>query len=329
MKRLCLLLLCCLLLSGCAVNSANYNLNATAVPGTSPILPEVQPAESLSSTHDALLYYRYYDEPYLAAERRTITQSPTQAYEMVLLTALVSGPSGRNDCLTSLFPEGTQVLSTAKQGRTLFVTLSHEIMDPYTDEDASISSETAASESILRRQLCMQSLVATVTENCDVDDVQILVEQSGNSAESMRMKQTYFLTTSDETLLTAPQTRQENLILSPENVLNVILNKWEMQDWSRLYRYMASTDSSSGEALMSQSEFASAMSALPQLTGFTFEGGSISTDGCYATYTLNVTLRVSDGQTVTRTGRVVRLCRENDCWKITYSQLTDWLEGVS
>ena len=329
MKRVCLLLLCCLLLGGCAVNVAESHLNTTAVPGTSPILPEVESAEALSSTHDALLYYRYYDEPYLAAERRTIVQSPTQAYEMVLLTALVAGPSGRDDSLNALFPEGTQVLSTAKQGRTLFVTLSKEIMDPYTDEDASISSETADSEAKLRRQLCMQSLVATVTENCDVDDVQILVEQSSSAAESMRLKEAYFLTTSDETLLTSPLNRQESLILSPENALNVILNKWEMRDWSRLYRYIASTDPSSGEELVSQTEFAAAMEALPQLTNFTFEGGSISTDGYYATYTLNVTLRASDGQTLTRSGRVVRLYRENDCWKITFSQLTDWLEGAA
>ncbi len=329
MKRLLILLLCCLLLSGCSFNMAESHLSTTAVPGTSPILPEAVAAQSLATSNEALLYYRYYDEPYLAPERRTILQSPSQAYEMALLTALIAGPSGRDDSLNTLFPEGTQVLSTARQGRTLFVTLSGEIMDRYADEAENLSSENAGTESILRRQLCMQSLVATVTENCDVDEVQILVEQGDNATESMRMRQKYFLTTSDDTLLTTPQTRQDNFILTPENTLNVILNKWEMRDWSRLYRYMASVDASNGETLMSQSDFITAMEALPQLTGFTFEGGSVSADGQTVTYSLNVSMLTADGQTLTRTGRVVRLCRENDCWKITFSQLTDWLEGVA
>ena len=162
-----------------------------------------------------------------------------------------------------------------------------------------------------------------------MDDVQILVEQGDDTTESMRMRQKYFLTTSDDTLLTTPQTRQDNFILTPENTLNVILNKWEMRDWSRLYRYMASVDTANGNTLMSQSDFITAMEALPQLTGFTFEGGSVSADGQTVTYTLNVSMITSDGQTLNRTGRVVRLCRENDCWKITFSQLTDWLGGAA
>lgn len=289
------------------------------------LLPEAQAPAELYATQTATLYFRFLDEPYLAPETRAVTYAPSQAYELALLTSLLAGPSTHAAELTGVFPEGTRVLSTSRQGRILFVTLSKEIMNPYPDEDAGITAATAGTESLLRRQLCMQSLVATVTENCDVDDVQVLVEQTGTAADSLRLRQRYFLTTDDNSLLVGLQTRQEELLLTPGNTLRAILDRWATQDWTRLYRYLAAKDPATGEEKRSLSDFITAMEGLPRLVSCTFSGGSVSPDGCFVTFTLCPTL-LTDGQTRELPGRVLRLYREGDLWKISLAQLIQWLE---
>lgn len=293
--------------------------------GGDSLLPEAQAPAELYATQAATLYFRFLDEPYLAPETRAVTYAPSQAYELALITALLAGPSAHAAELTSLFPEGTRVLSTARQGRILFVTLSKEIMDPYPDEPADLSAATAGAESLLRRQLCMQSLVATVTENCDVDDVQVLVEQTGAAAESLRLRQRYFLTTDDDSLLVGLQIRQEELLLTPETTLRAILDGWITQDWARLYRYLAAKDPATGEERRSLADFIAAMEGLPRLVSCAFSGGSISLDGASATFTLCPAV-LDGGQAREIPGRVLRLCREDGLWRVPLAQLTQWLE---
>lgn len=313
-----------LLLGGCAP-AAPLKSMATVVPGTDPVLPQAQAPEALYTTQTATLYFRFQDEPYLAPESRVITQAPSEAWELALLTALLAGPGTHAASLTALFPEGTRVLSTARQGRTLFVTLSKELMNPYPDEPAGITAATADEASLTRRRLCMQSLVATATENCDVDDVQVLVEQTGTAAESLRLKQRYFLTTEDDSLLVGVQTRQEELLLTPGNTLRIILDKWVTRDWARLYLYLMAKDPVSGVERPTLSDFVTAMENLPRLAGCDFSGGSVSPDGRWATFTLEAEI-LDGGGTRELPGRVVRLYRGGDLWQISMAQLTQWLE---
>lgn len=141
-----------------------------------------------------MLYYRCRDEAYLISESRTVTRAPSQSWEYAVIARLLEGPSGTSTGLTRLFPEGTRVLSAVRQGRTLFVTLSKELLNGYSDEPVDWQeSETWRRECPLRRRLCMQSLVATVTENCAVDQVQVLVQQTTRTGGSLRLKQNYFL----------------------------------------------------------------------------------------------------------------------------------------
>ena len=313
-----------LLLGGCAP-AAPLKSMATVVPGMDPVLPQAHAPEALYTTQMATLYFRFQDEPYLAPESRVITQAPSEAWELALLTALLAGPGTHAASLTALFPEGTRVLSTARQGRTLFVTLSKELMNPYPDEPAGITAATADEASLMRRRLCMQSLVATATENCDVDDVQVLVEQTGTAAESLRLKQRYFLTTEDDSLLVGVQTRQEELLLTPGNTLRVILDKWLTRDWARLYLYLMAKDPVSGVERPTLSDFVTAMENLPRLAGCDFSGGSVSPDGRWATFTLEA--EFLDGSVIRNLpGRVVRLYRGGDLWQISMAQLTQWLE---
>ena len=216
-----------------------------------------------------------------------------------------------------------KVISTARQGRTLFVTLSQELLNGYTDEPEDWQQDPSWSAEVpLRRRLCIQSLVATVTENCDVDRVQILVEQSSASG-SMRLKESYYCLTDDDSLLTDPVARDESLLLTPACTLNTVMTLWLRRDWSRLYCYIASADPDDGTAAPTLEQFIARMEALPMLTDWSAEGGSVSTDGSTVLYSLTLT-----GQDGLRNTVSFRLSRIGGIWLTSAARLESAVEGI-
>lgn len=313
MKKL-LLLLFALLLTGCAA----HPLSETA----QPLPPEIEAPlpiapDTLASSDTVTLWFRYLDEPLLAPETRALSLSPDQPMEYALISALLAGPDIQSTELTELFPAGTRLLSTVRQGRTLFVTLSREIMNGYPDEPVDGQNDPYwAAEMPLRRRLCMQSLIATVTENCDVDVVQVLLEQRGEVTDSLRLRQRYYLDTDDDQLLADPLARDDSLLLSPGTAMTTILSLWQQRDWTRLSRYVITGD---------EDALTDAFDGLPGLLDFSLSGPTIS--GRTATFTLTATVRGATG-TSTRADRVLRLQEERGLWRITPEQLTGWLEGT-
>ncbi len=331
--RLALALSACLaLFCGCgALNARMPNPLAEAATTLPPEVEAVSPRllndAPEVSRGAATLYFRLGTEPYLAPESRVVSQSPSQAYEMALIAQLLSGPGAQSQALKPLFPEGTRVLSTVRQGRTLFVTLSREIMDAYPDEPVDWQeSDHWRVECRLRRKLCMQSLVATVTENCDVDQVQVLVQQSGEAIGSLRLRQNYFLDDSEDNVLVGPMTRDASLLLEPDAAIDVILSCWRDQDWQRLYPYLTQRDPQTGEELPALNELVKRMTGLPGITAFRRGSASIAPGGEQATYAVDFTVSAGGGQTNQAGGRIVRLYRENGLWKTSLRQLTGWME---
>ena len=308
MKKLLMLLLA-LLLTGCAADPLSGVVEPLA-PGV--YAPQPDAPESLSSQSMVTLWFRYGEEPLLAPESRALSLSPDQPMEYTLVTALLAGPDIQSTELTGLFPAGTRVLSTVRQGRTLFITLSRQIMDGYPDEPQDWQDVAFwAAEMPLRRRLCMQSLVATVTENCDVDTVQVLVEQQETLTDSLRLRQRYYLDTEDPQRLANPLNRDDSLLLSPGTSLTTILTLWQQRDWTRLSRYL--------DADMPADD----LNALPHLLDFTYSGPTVI--GRTATFTVTAVLRGASG-TATVEGRVLRLTEDRGVWRIAPEQLTGWLE---
>lgn len=322
MRRLLPLFLACLLLTGCA---ANDPLAPMAVQTTQDTITIPAPdAEELAVMQEtATLWFRFGTEPLLAPESRRIAVSPTTPYELALMQALVSGPAASSTELNGLFPPGTRVVSTYRQGRLLFVTLSKQIMNKYADEPDNWQSDAAWQvETPLRRTLAMQAIAATITENCDVDQVVILVEQGAEASDSLRLRQSYYRTGGSDTTLAAPLTRDESLLLSPYTTLKTILQCWSERDWQRLYLYTARRDPVTGLDRPAYDAFAAQMDALPHLTAYAFSGGSVSHGGLYATFTLNAAL-MAEGRESVMEGSILRLCTERGIWRIGLSQLTD------
>ena len=299
----------------------------SGTPSTAPVpsstVPAAEAPAEMTRQGTATLYFRYLDEPYLAPETRVVNQTPSRPYEQVLISALLSGPTGHD--LTALFPPGTRVISTTRQGRTLFITFSQELLNAYGDEPDTWASDPAwQAEVPLRRLLCMQGIAATITENCDVDRVQILVQQDTSAISSLRLEKRYFML--GETGLADPIVRDDSLLLTAERTLSVILELWQQKDWQRMYLYIARQDGGTGLDRPVYRDFIAAMDALPALTEASFTGGSVSTDGSVTTFSLSARLRMPDGSDEDRPARTLRLRREDGLWRITMTQLTAWME---
>lgn len=311
---LMLLLLCCLLLPGCSRDPVSYM--AAGQPEAD--LPA--PAESTlpQEEHLATLWFRFGSEPLLAPETREIAASSDDA--LALLQTLLAGPSTASAELSSPFPQGTRVLSVSQSGRIMFVTLSRHIMNSYADEPASWQSDPRwAIEVPLRRQLAMQSIAATVTENCDADTVVILVEQTDEVTDSLRLRQYYYTLDGDMTLA-APLTRDESLLLTPARTAQVILQAWQESDWARLYLYTARTDPATGALRPDEDAFVQQMAQEPHLVRWSCEGGSISADGRNATFTISGAW-LADGAEQSFAGLPLKLTLEKGVWRIGLSQL--------
>lgn len=318
MKKLLPLLLMLLLLTGC---SADPLLPVTTNDPSAQVPSPTAAPEKAWRQESATLWFRFGSEALLAPESRVLSLSPTAPYEFSLLQALVSGPSASSPELRSLFPPGTQILSTQRHDRRLFVTFSRQIMNAYADEpDNWGSSEFWRTEAPLRRELAMQAIAATVTENCDVDEVVILVEQQ-QVTNSLRLRQSYYLTGSDSVSLADPLTRDETLLLTHRRCMEIILECWSTRDWQRLHQYTAAFDPSTGLQRPDEAAFADQMARLPHLTEYTVSFGSVSADGQQAVFSLTGRC-MQDGSTIDLNNAVIRLHQENGQWRIAMSQLT-------
>lgn len=312
---LILLLICCLLLTGCSRDPVSFMAEdhpEANVP--SPAADELPEETNLST-----LWFRFGSEPFLAAEAREITTSASADYARALLQALLAGPGTASE-LGSLFPQGTRVLAVSQSGRMIFVTLSKHIMNGYADEPDDWRDDPRwAIEVPLRRTLAMQSIAATLTENCSVDTVVILVEQTDTVTDSLRLRQHYYALDGDMTLA-APLIRDESLLLSPAKTAQVILQAWQESDWPRLYRYIARTDPATGAARPEEAAFIQQMAAMPHLVRCYAEGGSISADGRTAVFTLNGAW-LDNGAEQPFAGSPLKLTLERGIWRVGLSQL--------
>lgn len=319
MRRRCLLLLLlgCLLLSGCGRDP----VSRMATDSGDAEIPSAMADEPALAEKRAVLWFRFGEEPYLASETRRLSFTAQEGDALALLRMLMQGPSAASTELNALFPSGTKAVAVHQSGRLMFVTLSRHIMNAYPDEPANWRDAPAwAQEVPLRRTLAMQSMVATLTENCDVDEVIILVEQSTEVTDSLRLRMDYY-TLDGDTRLAEPLRRDEALLLTPVRTAEVILQYWQEADWVRLSRYLAAKDPATGQPRPEEAAFAAQMAEQPHLLYAQAEGGSISADGQSALFTLSGAW-LTQGAEQPFSGRTLRLTREKGLWRVGVSELT-------
>ncbi len=300
-----LLLMTVLLLTGCVIHPTDV---AAPPVQSGPTYPAPIDENVPTAREEATLWFRYGDEPLLAVETRVIETSPTLPYEKALLTALIEGPASAHGQLAGLFPQGTRVVSTQHNGRTLFVTLSRQVLGKLPDEpDLWQSDPRWKAEIPLRRALAMQSISATVTENCPVDRVVILVEQGDTVTDSLLLRQSYYRAGGGDEPA-APLIRDERLLLTPRRTAEVILQCWQERDLLRLMRYVPDAGA----------PFPEDMAALPHLVRWEVSGGSVQ-DG-QAVFTVSGAW-LDGGAEVPFEGLILRLIKTGGVWGIPLSEL--------
>lgn len=316
-----------MLLNGCAGFSSK-NAVVTALPGTESVQPGTDVPGNAVSKDTVTLFFRYGSEPFLAGESRTLAFSPAAGREKLILSELMTGPDHQPSGLTGLFPAGTKVTGATLNGRTLFVILSREILNSMPDEPEEWRKDPFWSREVpRRRQLAMQSIVATVTENCDVDRVQIMLEANGEGQGSLRLPMSYFMEDENSTELSLPLEREESLILSPSRVMSVICDLCMERDWERLYRYVAMKDETAGTERPEYRNFVTTMENRPRIGSVTIQGGYTDITGRRTVFTVSAAVLEANGALRDTETSVVKLVREKDLWKITMNQLTSWPEG--
>ncbi len=302
-----------MLVSGCATQSLNplARNEATAVPGLAMNLHAASAGEGNTDQVQATLYFRYLNEPMLAAEDRMLTVQRDESVELAIVRALVEGPSAGGSELRRLLPANASVQSVTSRNDILFVTFDDALLR---DEVPTNWREFAdwQTEAPIRRMLALQSIAASITELFPYTGIQILVYRTDEVQTNLRLENSYFLT--DQEGLSDPIARNEDYILTPYNTVKHLLDAWQQHDFERLYHYVSEQEKPSYAIMKELLESANA------LTAFSVSAGSVSTDGARATLTLS--LRTLAGGISTETNAFpLHLTQDHGIWKIDYAQL--------
>lgn len=236
----------------------------------------------------AILYYRYAGEGFLGTEQREIRLPISDSFEKALVDALISGPEINTASLSPLFPTGTQVLGVQAEGALLFVTFNERLIAAYDDEPTLLSKTYREGEGLLRRKLAMASLVNTLTENGRYHRVQVLVRAETTMNASMRLNMHYYL--QDSSAIPDPLSRDESLMMSPQNAANSLLKSWHERDWIKLSQFSASREG------VSESQLRTAFELSNRLLEYKVSPGSFAPDGKHATVCVDLTLSSADGK---------------------------------
>lgn len=292
---------------------------ATPAQAQLPTFSEQLGAGSARDTLDVTLYFRYEDTGLLGAQLATLDIRREETIATAIVQRLIAGPEQAGSRLTGLFPQGTRLVSVTGEGATAFVTLSREFLGrpsgaPADWEDLAIWQEEAA----LRRQLAVQSLVLSLTEDARYQRVQLYIADTDDD-EPERVPLAYFSPdVTDPGMVLAACSRDESFLLTPKRALDRVLERWRKKDWEAVYDMLAA----GGAELPTQTAFVAEMRALNvSLLEYETTAGTVSFDGQRATLVLCALTRTPDGGDAQLDRESVALVRDAGNWAIAYDTL--------
>lgn len=287
-------------------------------------LPDINPnagAANKTTAHVAL-YFSYNREELLAAETATVNVPVSEPLEAAVVRALISGPSVNRTELYRLFWDGVELVGVDSNADILFVTLSEDFVST-APEKVALEEGTVADQ----KRLAICSIVNTIVEMGTYSRVQIYIDrQDAGAAQRITRREAGWEDNSDDRL--DPLGRMGELILTPQNTLVEALESFEKKNWGRLYNFIAYTNPD-GTLKPDIETFAEVLDKGNVLESFSVADSSVSSDGQEATVMLNYSIKTREGETLSRPNIPVKLVREEDIWKLTYTSLVKVLVNAS
>ena len=297
---------------------ATCALAADPTPSTSDQQPSVYavqaPVESAQQM-ELTLFFRYQQSELLACETRSVSIPKDESPEMTAVRQLLSGPQASNTDLVRLFPHNTAVISVTSTEDTLMVTLSEDLLNDGLPANW-MDDPLWKNEAPLRRELTIQSLVATLTENFSYPYVQVFIAPEQTANVSTRLDHSYFLKGKNGP--TERMYRNEELLLTMQNTMLTILDAWYRRDYEMLYQFTAIRQPD--DARPSYQVFISELDPCASLLSFEASAGHSPAGGRRATLTLNVSCLLKN-QEIHHPSIPFHLVLEEGIWKAPYTEL--------
>lgn len=279
-----------------------------------------QPVQEVTDQLKVTLYYRYGDTDALGMALHTLDLGREETIARSIVDQLVEGPDASHGRLTGVFPHGTQVISVTTQERTVFVTLSYEFLGQPDGAPADWEDQTYwQEEATLRRWLAAQSIVCSLTEGGRYQRVQLYVARNDDAVPERIPLCWFDQQVRDVTVMLGACSRDEQVILSPQRALNMILQGWQERDWASVYALLCAGEDgqmptfSAFEAQMNE--------ASVSLTAHEISTGVVDASGQTATLVLDGAIRSAEGGDAQIIRESVPLMRVADNWAMRVDTL--------
>ena len=272
-------------------------------------------AADSSLSMELILFFRYQQTGLLACETRSVTIPNGESAEMTAIRQLLAGPQSSNVDLVRLFPHNTSVISVKATQDTLMVTLSEDLLNDGLPADWA-NDPVWKNEAPLRRELTIQSLVATLTENFSYPYVQIFIAPQQSTNVSTRLDQSYFLT--DSSGPTERLYRKESLLLTMPNTMLTILDAWYRRDYEDLYQFTALHQAE--DPRPAYQVFVDELDQSAPLISFSASAGHSPAGSNRATLLLDISCMIKNQEIHVRS-LPFHLVMEEGIWKAPYSGL--------
>lgn len=303
----------CIMLCGCSsqqyYGGIKERTDGLEYAYTQDILPESQD-NAYGDKVTATLYYRYLSENLLAGVEKEFHVTAENTLEEMVVQALIDGPQDNSYQYNALINPDTELVSVKEQSGHLSITLSSEFAERI-DED--IIADAA------RRRLAVQSIVNSVTSIGNYSRVLILIDENNTgNGERMTYAEAGWEEFGERTI--EPMELDTTVILTPENVLDIVLSAIVEKDYGRMEYYLAGQDYD-GITRPGYEEFTGILDAKPSIVGFELTSPVVvSGDGNRAVATVSITYIDAAGKTAELTGLPIRMLREG-VWKVSFRAL--------
>ena len=306
--RLVCLLLCCLLLTGCAQNVVQEDRYQDA-------LPDIDTEAGVAKDREVTLYYRLADEPALVPVVQTISVRSSEYAEFAVLRKLLEG-------LQSAIPEGTRLVSAYRDGSILYVTLSREFID-------NAGQQNDQEERQIARRLSVYAVVNSLCgiPNASFSTVQIRVDLNG-TGEGVGVSPSLlgFSDVGVGTQWLEPMGFEQSVVVTPQLTAELLLAHLAADEYAAAYPLFAESETG-GLQKPDYATVETQMKTLGTIDDFTIRSAQEEENGRSAEVRADIawTPRGEAQRTVENVS--IQMLREGEIYKMGYRSLLSALQA--